>query len=52
MELTAATILVALSGVFLICFMKGAFGGGRPSGAIVRRDGPVCTPLLEALDVV
>jgi uncharacterized protein len=28
MELTAATILVAFSGVFLICFMKGAFGGG------------------------
>jgi hypothetical protein len=28
MELTVATILVAFSGVFLICFMKGAFGGG------------------------
>lgn len=28
MELTAATILVALAGVFLIAFMKGAFGGG------------------------
>src|SRR3982074_2470723 len=28
MELTAATILVAFAGVFLICFMKGAFGGG------------------------
>ena len=28
MELTAATIAVALAGVFLICFMKGAFGGG------------------------
>jgi uncharacterized membrane protein YfcA len=28
MELTAATILVAVAGVFLICFMKGAFGGG------------------------
>ncbi|MFO1107758.1 MAG: sulfite exporter TauE/SafE family protein [Bradyrhizobium sp.] len=28
MELTAATIAVAFSGVFLICFMKGAFGGG------------------------
>ena len=27
-ELTAATILVAFAGVFLICFMKGAFGGG------------------------
>ena len=28
MELTAVTILVAFAGVFLICFMKGAFGGG------------------------
>ena len=28
MELTVATILVAFVGVFLICFMKGAFGGG------------------------
>ncbi|MBW9064969.1 sulfite exporter TauE/SafE family protein [Rhizobium herbae] len=27
-ELTAVTILVAFTGVFLICFMKGAFGGG------------------------
>ena len=27
-ELTIATILVAFAGVFLICFMKGAFGGG------------------------
>src|ERR1700759_2102746 len=26
--LTLATILVAFAGVFLICFMKGAFGGG------------------------
>ena len=28
MELTATTILVTFAGVFLICFMKGAFGGG------------------------
>jgi uncharacterized membrane protein YfcA len=28
MELTATVILVAFAGVFLICFMKGAFGGG------------------------
>jgi uncharacterized membrane protein YfcA len=28
MELTATTILIAFAGVFLICFMKGAFGGG------------------------
>ena len=27
-QLTAATILVAFAGVSLICFMKGAFGGG------------------------
>jgi len=27
-ELTVATILIAFSGVFLISFMKGAFGGG------------------------
>jgi uncharacterized membrane protein YfcA len=28
MDLTVTTILVAFAGVFLICFMKGAFGGG------------------------
>ena len=28
MELTVGTVLVAFAGVFLICFMKGAFGGG------------------------
>ena len=28
MDLTLATILIAFAGVFLICFMKGAFGGG------------------------
>src|SRR5689334_24437500 len=28
MELTVATILVAFAGVFLIGFMRGAFGGG------------------------
>jgi uncharacterized membrane protein YfcA len=27
-ELTATTVLVTFAGVFLICFMKGAFGGG------------------------
>jgi uncharacterized membrane protein YfcA len=27
-ELTVTTILVTFAGVFLICFMKGAFGGG------------------------
>ncbi|RXT54286.1 sulfite exporter TauE/SafE family protein [Bradyrhizobium betae] len=28
MELTVTTILITFTGVFLICFMKGAFGGG------------------------
>jgi len=28
MEMTLTTILIAFAGVFLICFMKGAFGGG------------------------
>jgi uncharacterized membrane protein YfcA len=28
MTLTATTIMIAFLGVFLICFMKGAFGGG------------------------
>lgn len=27
-ELSAVTVLVAFAGVFLICFLKGAFGGG------------------------
>jgi len=28
MNLTLTTVLIAFAGVFLICFMKGAFGGG------------------------
>ncbi|ANY16697.1 sulfite exporter TauE/SafE family protein [Bordetella pseudohinzii] len=28
MELTVSTIVITFAGVFLICFMKGAFGGG------------------------
>src|SRR3954464_13114904 len=28
MELTVTTVLIAFAGGFLICFMKGAFGGG------------------------
>lgn len=28
MELNATTIIITFAGVFLICFMKGAFGGG------------------------
>jgi hypothetical protein len=49
MELTATTVMVALAGVFLICFMKGAFGGGFaivgiPLLSIVMD--PVKTPIL------
>ena len=43
MELTVATILVTFAGVFLICFMKGAFGGGSLNcrhSAVGDRDGP------------
>ncbi|HEV7307483.1 sulfite exporter TauE/SafE family protein [Ensifer sp.] len=59
MELTATTILVAFAGVFLICFMKGAFGGGFsiigiPLLSIVM--GPVTAggllaPLFVAMDL-
>ena len=43
MELTTTTILIAFAGVFLICFMKGAFGGGFAIVGIptaVAGDGP------------
>jgi hypothetical protein len=33
-ELTATAILMAFAGVFLVCFMKGAFGGGFAIGGI------------------
>jgi hypothetical protein len=38
MELTATTFLIAFAGVFLICFMKGIFGGrlDRDGGVPVR----------------
>src|SRR6476619_7640129 len=59
MELTAATILVAFAGVFLICFMKGAFGGGFsivgiPLLSIVMDPvtaGGLLAPLLVAMDL-
>lgn len=58
-ELTAATILVAFAGVFLICFMKGAFGGGFsivgiPLLSIVMDPvtaGGLLAPLLVAMDL-
>jgi hypothetical protein len=58
-ELTAATILVAFAGVFLICFMKGAFGGGFaivgiPLLSIVMEPvtaGGLLAPLFIAMDL-
>lgn len=59
MELTTATILVAFAGVFLICFMKGAFGGGFaivgiPLLSIVMDPitaGALLAPLFIAMDL-
>ncbi|HTS93814.1 MAG TPA: sulfite exporter TauE/SafE family protein [Stellaceae bacterium] len=59
MELTAATISVAFAGVFLICFMKGAFGGGFaivgiPLLSIVMDPvtaGGLLAPLFIAMDL-
>jgi uncharacterized membrane protein YfcA len=59
MELTVSTILVAFAGVFLICFMKGAFGGGFsivgiPLLSIVMDPvtaGGLLAPLLVAMDL-
>jgi uncharacterized membrane protein YfcA len=59
MELTITTILVAFAGVFLICFMKGAFGGGFsivgiPLLSIVMDPvtaGGLLAPLLVAMDL-
>ena len=58
-ELTAATILVAFAGVFLICFMRGAFGGGFaivgiPLLSIVMDPvtaGGLLAPLFIAMDL-
>jgi len=59
MELTLATILIAFTGVFLICFMKGAFGGGFaivgiPLLSIVMDPvtaGGLLAPLFVAMDL-
>lgn len=59
MELTLATILVALTGVFLISFMRGAFGGGFaiigiPLLSIVMDPvtaGGLLAPLFIAMDL-
>ena len=59
MDLTAATILIAFAGVFLICFMKGAFGGGFaivgiPLLSIVMDPvtaGGLLAPLFVAMDL-
>jgi uncharacterized protein len=58
-ELTVVTILVAFAGVFLICFMKGAFGGGFsiigiPLLSIVMDPvtaGGLLAPLFIAMDL-
>jgi len=59
MELTATTILIVFAGVFLICFMKGAFGGvfsivGIPLLSIVMDPvtaGGLLAPLFIAMDL-
>jgi uncharacterized membrane protein YfcA len=59
MELTLATILIAFAGVFLICFMKGAFGGGFaivgiPLLSVVMDPvtaGGLLAPLFVAMDL-
>src|ERR1700744_3084116 len=59
MELTAATVLVSLAGGFLICFLKGAFGGGFsilgiPLLSIVMAPvtaGGLLAPLFVAMDL-
>ena len=59
MHLTVVTILVAFAGVFLICFLKGAFGGGFsivgvPLLSIVMDPvtaGGLLAPLFIAMDL-
>jgi len=59
MGLTTTTLLVAFAGVFLICFMKGAFGGGFsiigiPLLSIVMDPvtaGGLLAPLFIAMDL-
>lgn len=58
-DLTATTIAIAFAGVFLICFMKGAFGGGFsivgiPLLSIVMDPvtaGGLLAPLFIAMDL-
>src|SRR6201986_4108277 len=58
-DLPLATILVTFAGVFLICFMKGAFGGGFsiigiPLLSIVMDPvtaGGLLAPLFIAMDL-
>src|SRR5215470_7908073 len=60
MELTAVTILVAFAGVFLISFLRGAFGGGFaiigiPLLSLVMDPvtaGGLLAPLFVATDLV
>ncbi|CAH2405789.1 sulfite exporter TauE/SafE family protein [Mesorhizobium escarrei] len=60
MELTAATILVAFAGVFLISFMRGAFGGGFAIVGIPLLStvmdpvaaGGLLAPLFIAMDLI
>lgn len=59
MELTVTTILITFAGVFLICFMKGAFGGGFSIVGIPLLSfvmdpvtaGGLLAPLFIAMDV-
>jgi uncharacterized membrane protein YfcA len=59
LELSVATIVVAFAGVFLICFMKGAFGGGFsiigiPLLSVVMDPltaGALLAPLFIAMDL-
>jgi uncharacterized protein len=59
MELTVTTILISFAGVFLTCFMKGAFGGGFaivgiPMLSLVMDPvtaGGLLAPLFTAMDL-
>lgn len=59
MELTVSTVLIAFAGVFVICFMKGALGGGFsivgiPLLSIVMDPvtaGGLLAPLFIAMDL-
>src|SRR5450830_1841181 len=59
LELTATTVLVTFTGVFMICFMKGAFGGGFaivgiPILSLVMdpiTSGGLLAPLFTAMDL-